>query len=81
MFDPARMLVLSAEELFSSPAAELARAQDFLEVEPHLPADLSRHNGRSYSPLPRRLRSRLAAEFSVPNEALFRLIDREMAWA
>jgi hypothetical protein len=80
MVDPARVLVLGAEELFESPAATLARAQEFLELEPHRPADLSRRNGRSYSPLPRLVRSSLAGEFSRPNEELFRLLDREMSW-
>jgi hypothetical protein len=78
---PERMLVLSAEELFAEPAATLARAQRFLELEPHLPADLSPRNGRSYSPLPAALRSRLAQRFSAPNEALSRLLDRDLGWA
>ncbi len=79
--DSARMLVLSAEELFDSPAATLARAQAFLELEPHRPADLVGRNGRVYSPLPGRSRRRLVGEFSTANESLFRLLDREMAWS
>jgi hypothetical protein len=79
--DPGRMLVLSAEELFESPATVLARAQEFLKLEPHLPDDLSARNDRAYSPLPGTTRSRLAAGFAAPNEALFRLIDRELGWA
>jgi hypothetical protein len=79
--DTDRVLVLSSEELFEEPAATLARAQEFLELEPHLPADLSARNGRSYSPLPPGLRTRLAEGFGASNEALFRLLDRDLGWA
>ncbi|HEY2056253.1 MAG TPA: sulfotransferase domain-containing protein [Solirubrobacterales bacterium] len=78
--DPRRVLVLSAEDLFDSPAATLARAQEFLELEPHRPADLSVRNGRRYSELPQATRASLGARFGGANEALYRLLDRDLGW-
>ena len=73
-------LVLGAEDLFADPAGAIVASEEFLGLEPHVPADLSARNARSYAPIEPRLRRRLQEHFAAPNQRLFELLGREFDW-
>jgi len=75
-----RILVLSAEELFTQPAAVLHRAQEFLGLPAQTPTDLSARNARSYAPISAAVRDRLSLEFAADNERLSALLGRDLGW-
>jgi hypothetical protein len=76
-----RILVLSAEDLFSDPLPIVREAQEFLGLPPQAPADLSARNARSYAPIPDSTRARLQEGFAADNARLYRLLDRDFGWA
>ena len=65
-----RILVLSAEDLFTQPAAVVGEAQEFLGLPAQTPVDLSAKNARSYAPIPAATRDRLSRDFAADNERL-----------
>lgn len=78
--DRARILILSAEELFEQPRATVAAAQRFLGLEPLPPADLTARNARSYTALGEDTRRRLRSELQPHNRRLYELVGRDFGW-
>lgn len=78
--DRARILILSAEELFEQPRETVAAAQRFLGLEPLSPADVTARNARSYAPLGEHTRRRLRGEFQPHNRRLYELVGRDFGW-
>lgn len=80
-FDRDDILILAAEDLFAKPAETVEAAQSFLGLEPHVPADLSPRNIRSYSPIAPELRQRLEAEMEPHNQRLREIAGLDFNWA
>lgn len=79
-FDRDRLLVLSAEDLFTAPADVVGQAQEFLGLEPETPVDMAAKNARSYAPIDADVRRRLRADFEEDNRRLYRLVGRDFGW-
>ena len=79
-FDRERLLVLSAEDLFTEPEEIVGEAQEFLGVAAELPADLSARNARSYAPIGEETRTALRSAFEPHNRRLYELVGRDFGW-
>jgi hypothetical protein len=79
-FDRDRLLIVAAEDLFSSPRDTVVAAQRFIGLEPAPPADLSARNIRSYAPIPPALRERLQDELASDNRRLYEIAGRDFSW-
>ena len=76
----AQVLVLQAERLFTDPAGTMSAAWEFLGLPPGGPEAYPHANSRSYSPLDREVRARLAEYFEPYNERLFSLLGERFDW-
>lgn len=79
-FSSGQILVLGAEELYSSPRATFARVVEFLGLEPWNPAGFDAHNSFSYGSMGGRSRDCLAEFFEPHNERLYELLGGRFEW-
>ena len=79
-FGRERLLVLSAEDLFTEPGKIVGEAQEFLGLAAETPADLSAKNARTYAPIGEQARADLQAIFEPHNRRLYELVGRDFDW-
>jgi hypothetical protein len=79
-FPREQMLVLSSEDLSSSPATVYRRTLDFLELEPFEPKSFPVANAGDYDQLPPKV-DELKGYFAPHNDALFNHLGRSLSWA
>jgi hypothetical protein len=80
VFPRERLLVVPSEDLLDDPAKTHARVLEFLGAPPHRLDSYPRVFERQYEPMPPETRARLAGEFAEPNERLYALLGRNLAW-
>lgn len=79
-FGRERLLVLSADDLFTEPGRIVGEAQEFLGLSAEPPADLSAKNARTYAPIDEQTRADLRAAFEPHNRRLYELVGRDFGW-
>ncbi len=80
VFPRERLLVVPSEDLLGDPAGTYDRVLEFLGAPPHQLGSYPRVFERTYEPMSRETRARLAEEFAEPNERLYALLGRNLAW-
>lgn len=80
LFGPERVHVTFAEHFFAEPEPHFDAIVDFLGLSRWRPARFEQHNARPSSPLPDRLRARLAAHFEPYDERLGALLGEVPPW-
>jgi len=79
---PDQILVLTSEELFTTPADAYHRVLDFLGLPRFTPEGFEAQNANVYTdPIPPQTRTRLTEEFAEPNRRLEAFVGRSLAWA
>jgi len=79
-FPREQMLILSSEDLYSSPASVYGVAVAFLGIPAWEPDDFSVFKQGGYERMPAPLRKRLLDYFKPYNEELFALLDTTFRW-
>ncbi len=77
---PERMLVLSAERLFRTPAAVFVEVQDFLRLPRHDELELAPFNRRPQPGITASTRAELVDYYRPYNDALFELLGTDLGW-
>ena len=79
-FGEHQVLVLRSEDLYAQPTVIYQQVLDFLELRPHVPAELEGWNRVSKPTMEPRLRARLLDLLEPDIRALEDLLDRDMGW-
>lgn len=80
-FPRERLLLLATDDLSADPDGSILRVEAFLGLEPHVPDDLPVRHKNAYDPIDEELRERLRAHFEPQNQALYRLLGRDLGWS
>lgn len=79
-FDPEQFLVLRSEDLFAEPQAILDQLAVFVGIPVWTPADLRARYTANGEKLDASTRADLVQYFAEPNQRLYELLGRDMAW-
>jgi hypothetical protein len=79
-FPREHLLVVPSEDLLLEPERTHARVLAFLGAAPHRLDSYPRVFERQYEPMRAETRERLAKDFAEPNQRLYELLGRNLAW-
>ena len=76
-----QILILRSEDLYTDQQSVLDQTADFLDLPRHRLPTFRRHNYLPAEPMPQEARAELTAFYRGHNEAVYRLLDRDMGWS
>jgi hypothetical protein len=79
-FRPEQFLFLRSEDFFRDPGSELLKVQEFLEIRPELPSDLSPVNTNTYEPIKKETRVALNAFYEQDMKELAGILGDKFLW-